>query len=423
MKKVLIITYYWPPAGGPGVQRWLKFVKYLPDFGIEPVVFVPENPHYPIQDNSLLDEVPNGVEIHRKPIFEPYRYAEILSKKKSRRISSGIIRTKDQPFMEKIMLWIRGNFFIPDARKYWIKSSAPYLSDLIAKENLETIITTGPPHSVHLIGLQLRQKHPVKWIADFRDPWTSIGYHKKLKLTRSSQRKHKALERSVLQGADLLLTTSDTTRKEFKALTDKPIQLITNGFETNSLGAADLDDKFTIAHIGSLLTGRNPENLWKVLSEMVKEDETFGKELQLEFTGVVSEEVMDSLQKNGLAAHIHLKGYVSHDLARYRQREVQILLLVEIDSEDTKGIIPGKLFEYMAARRPILALGPEGWEAGTIISRTGTGEVFGYKDDSRLKNVLLEWFASYRKGKLNVNSKNIETYSRKALTKQLAEYL
>jgi hypothetical protein len=423
MKRVLIITYYWPPAGGPGVQRWLKFVKYLPDFGIEPIVYIPENPHYPIQDNSLLGEVPNGVVIHRKPIFEPYRFAEILSTKKTKRISSGIIRTKNQSALEKAMLWIRGNFFIPDARKYWIKPSVSYLSELIEKEDVKTVITTGPPHSVHLIGQQLSQKHQVKWIADFRDPWTSIGYHRKLRLTKSSQKKHKVLEHSVLNGADLLLTTSDTTRREFQALTNRPIGLITNGFDSDYIGGADLDNKFTISHIGSLLAGRNPNNLWKVLSEITRENETFRKELQLEFIGVVSEDVMDSLYKNELAPYIQLKGYVSHAQALRRQQRARILLLVEIDSEDTKGIIPGKLFEYMAARRPILALGPDSWEAGTIILETNTGEVFNYKDHSRLKNVLLEWFASYRQGKLNVVSKDIEKYSRKALTKQLAEYL
>ncbi|RKN81418.1 glycosyltransferase family 4 protein [Ulvibacterium marinum] len=423
MKRVLIITYYWPPAGGPGVQRWLKFVKYLPDFGVDPIVFIPENPHYPIQDNSLLNEVPDGIEIHRKPIFEPYRFAEILSTKKTKRISSGIIRTKNQSALEKAMLWIRGNFFIPDARKYWVKPSVSYLSELIEKQNIKTVITTGPPHSVHLIGQQLRQEHQVKWIADFRDPWTSIGYHKKLRLTKSSQNKHKTLERSVLNEADLLITTSDTTRKEFRTLTDKPIELITNGFDSDYIGGADLDDKFTIAHIGSLLTGRSPNNLWKVLSEIAREDEIFRKELQLEFIGVVSEDVMDNLYKNELAPYIQMKGYVSHAQALRRQQRAQILLLVEIDSEDTKGIVPGKLFEYMAARRPILALGPNNWEAGAIILKTHSGRVFDYQNNSQLKNVLLEWFAAYQQGKLNVVSKDVEKYSRKALTEQLSEYL
>ena len=195
MRKVLVITYYWPPAGGPGVQRWLKFVKYLPDFGIEPVVYIPENPNYPIQDTSLTKEVSEGVKIYSHPIKEPYRLASFLFSKKTKRISSGIIQTKNQSLLEKIMLWVRGNFFIPDGRKNWIKPSIAYLSEVIESEGIETIITTGPPHSMHLIGHGLKTKHQLKWVADFRDPWTSIGYHKKLMLTISSAEKHKKLER------------------------------------------------------------------------------------------------------------------------------------------------------------------------------------------------------------------------------------
>jgi len=423
MKKVLIITYYWPPAGGPGVQRWLKFVKYLPHFGIEPIVFVPENPHYPIYDESLLNEIPEGLAIHYTPIFEPYRFAQLLSKRKTERISSGIIRTKDQSLLEKVMLWIRGNLFIPDARKYWRKTAIPYLSDLIQKEDIKTIVTTGPPHSVHLIGQKLRRSHPLKWIADFRDPWTSIGYHKRLRLSRASQKKHKDLELSVLTGADVLITTSDTTRKEFQALTQQPIELITNGFDSDYTGGSALDRQFTISHIGSLLSDRNPENLWKVLSQLVKENEHFGKQLQLEFIGVVSKDVLDSLDNYGLSPYISLNGYMPHAGAMERQRRTQVLLLVEIDSEETKGIIPGKLFEYMAAKRPILAIGPEHWEAGNLVLEMDLGAVFNYQMHSRLKNVILEWFTAYKQGNLNVASGNIDKYSRKALTQQLAEHL
>ena len=257
MKKVLIITYYWPPAGGPGVQRWLKFVKYLQDFNIEPVVYIPENPNYPIIDEAFVNEIPKGIKIYKHPIFEPYKLASIFFSKKTKRISSGIIQTKNQSSLEKIMLWVRGNLFIPDARKYWVNPSVDYLSGLIQKESIDTIITTGPPHSVHLIGLKLKEKLNVKWISDFRDPWTSIGYHKKLKLTKASQRKHKKLESKVLKAADKVIVTSTTTKNEFKKITDQPIMVITNGFDSDYDGNDRLDVKFSIAHIGSLLTGRN----------------------------------------------------------------------------------------------------------------------------------------------------------------------
>ncbi len=208
-KKALIITYYWPPAGGPGVQRWLKFVKYLPDFNIEPIVFIPENPSYPLLDESLNTEVSRDVIIIKQPIKEPYKLAGLFSKKSSKTISKGIIsEEKKQSFIEKVLLYVRGNYFIPDARKSWVKPSVEFLSEYIQKKQINTIITTGPPHSLHLIGLQLKERLGVKWVADFRDPWTTIGYHKQLRLTKSSKAKHKALEKQVLTTADQIIVTS-----------------------------------------------------------------------------------------------------------------------------------------------------------------------------------------------------------------------
>ena len=280
MRKVLVITYYWPPAGGPGVQRWLKFVKYLRDFDIEPVLYIPENPDYPLIDNTFLKEIPNDLIIYKHPIKEPYRLASIFSSKKTKRISSGIIQSKNQSFTEKIFLWIRGNLFIPDARKFWIKPSVNYLKGVLEKEGIDTIITTGPPHSVHLIGYYLKQTKAVNWIADFRDPWTTIGYHKKLKLTSSSEKKHKRLESTVLNSADKIIVTSATTKREFQQITNQPIQVITNGFDSNVSMNQNLDEKFTISHIGSMLTGRNPTKLWQVLSELLKQNSDFKNALQ-----------------------------------------------------------------------------------------------------------------------------------------------
>lgn len=423
MKKILIITYYWPPAGGPGVQRWLKFVKYLRDFGVEPVVYIPENPHYPIEDASLENEIPKDITIYKQPLFEPYGLAKVLSSKKTKRISSGIIQAKNQSVLEKAMLWVRGNFFIPDARKYWVKPSVKFLSEVLDNEKIETIITTGPPHSVHLIGQQLKAEKDLRWLADFRDPWTSIGYHKKLKLTTSSQKKHKELERSVLNHADEIIVTSPATQKEFERITERPIAVITNGHDSDYKGGAHLDKDFTISHIGSLLSDRNPKNLWKILSQIAAENPVFRTDLQLEFMGVVSKDVMDSLYRFELGPYIKMRGYGSHAEAQRRQQRSQVLLLVEIDSEETKGIIPGKLFEYMAAQRPILALGPKDWEAGKIITETRSGAVYDYRSHDDLKNIVLDWYGAFKKGNLTSTAKNIEKYSRKTLTEQLAKLL
>ena len=423
MQKILIIAYYWPPAGGPGVQRWLKFVKYLRDFQLEPIVYVPKNPNYPITDISLVDEIPEGIKILKQPIFEPYGLASLFSKKKTKRISSGIIQKhKKQSFLERTLLWIRGNLFIPDARKYWVKPSVSFLSDYIKKEDIKTIITTGPPHSIHLIGLGLKKKFKLQWITDFRDPWTSIGYHKKLKLGKSAARKHKFLEKSVLNAADKIVVTSNTTKTEFQEITTKPIEVITNGYD-GEVQDAILDDKFTISHIGSLLTDRNPQVLWKVLREICNENERFREQLQINLVGVVGKEVITSITENDLARQTEQMGYVAHEKVLQLQPKSQVLLLLEIDSKETSGILPGKLFEYLNAKRPILAIGPKGWEASAIVKETNAGVGLLSTDESALKGVLLEWFSMFEKNKLHLNSSGIEKYSRKQLTEQLANFI
>ncbi|SHI73938.1 hypothetical protein SAMN04487911_10554 [Arenibacter nanhaiticus] len=423
MQKVLIITYYWPPAGGPGVQRWLKFVKYLRDFNIEPVLYVPKNPHYPMTDESFLNEVPEGIKIYRHPIFEPYGLASIFSSKKTAQISAGIITTKNQTTIEKALLWVRGNLFIPDARKFWVKPSVKFLSEVLQKENIATIITTGPPHSVHLIGHGLKKRHSVKWLADFRDPWTSIGYHQKLKLSRASRKKHEHLENLVLNSADKILVTSNTTKKEFSVITNKPIEVITNGYDTLEDVNIPLDKTFTISHIGSLLSGRNPASLWKALAELIKENASFKERFKLQLAGVVSADVLKSVYGAGLKPYTELLGYVSHEDALRFQKKSQVLLLVEIDSEETKGIIPGKVFEYMAAKRPILGIGPKAWEVGQIIAKTHTGNTFEYQEKELIKKQLLEWFMAYKTKELILPAATIGQFHRRELTRKLSKFL
>lgn len=421
-KKALIITYYWPPAGGPGVQRWLKFVKYLPDFNIEPIVYIPENPNYPILDTNLSSEVSSSLTILKQPIKEPYKLASLFSKKTSKTISKGIIsETKTQSFIEKIMLYVRGNYFIPDARKAWVKPSVVFLSEYISKENIKTIITTGPPHSLHLIGLHLKEQLGVKWIADFRDPWTTIGYHKALKLTEASKAKHKALEKQVLNTVDQLIVTSFTTKKEFQKLTNKPIHVITNGYDYESIPPFEMDSKFTLAHIGSLLSKRNPEILWQVLSDLIAENESFSKDFQLNFVGFVSETILNSIEKNNLSDYVNKIGYVSHKEAVAFQKKSQILLLIEVDSEDTKCIIPGKLFEYMVSNRPIIAIGPNDSDVEKIIKETNTGSYFTYNDYDALKTTILEHYNAFKINSLSAYPIGLQKYSRKSLTEVLSK--
>ena len=424
MIKVLIVTYYWPPAGGPGVQRWLKFVKYLRDFGIEPVIYIPENAHYPLKDPSLNSEVPDDVKALKKPIFEPYAAANFLSQKNTEKISAGIIPEEEkQGLIQKIMLFVRGNFFIPDARKFWVKPSIKFLSQYLEESGIKTVITTGPPHSLHLIGLGLKQNRNINWIADFRDPWTEIGYHNKLKLLGFAQRKHEKLERDVLQNADQIITTSFTTRKEFRRNTEKPIEVITNGYDIEKVERKPLDEKFTLAHIGSLLSERNPQNLWLAIKELLSENEDFAQNFELKLIGAVGEPVLSSIEKYGLKDHLHQKGYVSHPEALQLQKSAQVLLLIEIDRKETRGIIPGKLFEYMVSERPILAVGPAGSDIELLMKKTNTGSFFLYPQKGEIKAFLLKSFQEYKQGKLRSQAIGLQDFSRRSLTGRLAELI
>ncbi len=423
-KKILIITYYWPPAGGPGVQRWLKFVKYLPDFGIQPVVYIPENPTYPIVDENLVKEVSDKAIILKHKIFEPYQLASFFSKNKTKKISSGIIpNQKKQSFLDKSFLWIRGNLFIPDARVFWVKPSVSFLEKYIQDNNIDTIITSGPPHSLHLIGLELKQKLNVKWFADFRDPWTTIGYHKSLRLSNYAAKKHKSLEHQVLNTADTIIVTSKTTKTEFEAITSKPIAVITNGYDDENVGEQILDSKFSLAHIGSFLSERNPMILWESLVELIKEIPDFKSHLEIKLIGAVSQEVLETISQFGLNSYLNNLGYVSHAEAIAHQRKSQVLLLIEIDSEDTKSIIPGKLFEYMVSNRPIIAIGPKDSDFAEIITTTNTGVFLDYSEKMRLKSVILDFYNQFLQGKLQSYGVGLQKYSRKSLTGELVELL
>ena len=423
-KKLLIITYYWPPAGGPGVQRWLKFVKYLPDFDVQPIVFVPENPTYPIVDSNLVAEVSDKAIILKTPIFEPYQLASFLSKNKTKKISSGIIpNQKKQSFLEKVMLWVRGNLFIPDARVFWVKPSVAYLEKYIRENEIDTIITSGPPHSLHLIGLELKQKMNLKWLADFRDPWTTIGYHKSLRLSQYAAKKHKQLERQVLNTADTIIVTSKTTKAEFQALTTKPIEVITNGFDVEKVDKQSLDTKFSLAHIGSFLSERNPKIVWESLVELCAEIPDFKSHLEIKLIGAISQEVLETIEQFGLNSFLNNLGYVSHAEAVAHQRKSQVLLLIEINSDETKSILPGKLFEYMVSERPILAIGPKDSDFAEIITNTNTGVFFEYSEKAKLKQTIQEYYNQFLVGKLQSHAVGLQQYSRKNLTQQLVELL
>lgn len=426
MKKVLIITYYWPPSGGGGVQRWLKFVKYLRDFGWEPVIYTHENGEVPVIDESLNEEVPYGLTVLKKKIWEPYQFYKWLTgQKSSEKVQTGFLSEGKKPGLgQKIATWIRGNFFIPDARCFWIKPSIKYLNQQISEIQPDLIVTTGPPHSMHLIGEGLRDKWPdIPWIADFRDPWTNIDFYPRLMLTRWADQKHRRLEKKVLRKADQVITVSPNWAKDFEELGAKNVQVITNGYDSTDFPEAppQPDQEFTLTHAGYLNQDRNPENLWKALSELIEENQELKKALKVRFIGKTDYAVWELLSNEGLAPYAEKIDYVPHTEAIRICQQSQMLLLLLSDTPEAMGRIPGKLFEYMATHRPVLAIGPEDGDSAKIIHQTHCGQAINFTDKASLKNHVRKSFEAYKNGALKIDPKDIEAYERRNLTRSLTE--
>jgi glycosyltransferase involved in cell wall biosynthesis len=426
-KKVLIVTYYWPPAGGPGVQRWLKFAKYLPEFGYEPVIYTPENPSYPLVDETLIKEVPDDLKIVKTNIWEPYQIAEKFSKSNKKFKGGQFDVGKNQSFVSKLSIFIRGNFFIPDARKFWVKPSIRFLKDYLKEHHIDTIVTTGPPHSLHLIGLGLKKEMPnLKWIADFRDPWTEISYYKHLKLTSGSDKKHRQLEKSVFENADLTLATSYTDAENFRKNGANAF-CVTNGFDKGStstpLSVTNEEVKFTISYVGVLEQLRNPQNLWKALIALSENHQDFANDFELKFVGRVDDKILAGIENSVLKNNIKNLGYLAHGESVKEMENSDLLLITNFPNESSKGIIPGKLFEYLSTGKQIISFGPQGADVATILEKTKAGKHFDYTASGEIEAFILSLYRDWKSGKSIVNSANINEFSRKELTKRLASLL
>jgi glycosyltransferase involved in cell wall biosynthesis len=423
MKKVLIITYYWPPSGGGGVMRWLKFSKYLPSFDWHPVIFTPSNPDPSVFDESLLTEIPEQSTIIKIPIWEPYQiYRKLLGKKKDEKFKAGYIsEISEGSRINRISVFIRGNLLIPDPRRFWIKPAYKYLLKYLKQNPVDFIVTTGPPHSMHLIGHKLRQKFNIPWLADFRDPWTNIDFYQKLRLTKWADKKHKNLERKVLQSADIISTVSWSWSNDMKQIVNRDVEVITNGYDPDDFDfeLEATDDYFSIVHIGSFNADRNPELLWDVLKDKVNAEIDFQKHLKLIFIGQTDESVFRSLKKNHLMSFVEDHGYLEHTKSLAFLKSSQVLLLPLNDAPNVAGIIPGKLYEYLAANRPILAIGPEDGDSARIINETKAGKIVGIQDRASMEKVVDEFYQLFRQKKNLSDQRGIDKYSRLELTRQL----
>lgn len=427
MKKILIITYYWPPSGGSGVQRWLKFTKYLPEFGIQPIVYTVDNGEYPAEDLSLEKDIHRDVKVIRQPIIEPYSiYKKFTGQKKDKKMSVGFISEKTKPSLtQQIAVFMRGNFFIPDARMLWIQPSVKFLREYLSKNPVDLIITSGPPHTCHMIGLELKRILGLKWIADFRDPWTGIYYFNELMLSPFAQHIHRQMEKNVLNKCDKIISVGETMKKDFEKMTNIPIEVITNGYDEEDYqgNSFPLTTKFTLSNIGLLPKGQNHPALWNAIGELIKENLNFKNQLEIRFVGHVDGHVKKSLDESGVTPYCNMIDYVNHEKVVEFQKSSQILLLNINRVPNAEYLLTGKLFEYLAAERPILCIGPKQGDAAKIIDECEAGKVFEFDDKEGIKNYLLERFRIYEEDKKEIRSSKHKDYSRMELTKRLVNVL
>lgn len=414
--RLLLLSYYWPPSAGVGVQRWLKLTKYLVELGWEIVVYTPSNPDVPVQDASLYDEVPAGVRVVQRRIFEPYAFFTALFSRK-KKIQSGMLSSsKKGSLLQRFLLWVRANIFIPDARFLWIEPSARFLHRFLRREKVDAIISTGPPHSLHLIALRLHRSTGVPWLADFRDPWVNIDYMQHLPLTRRARCRHERLERRVLEQASAVTVVSGGMHEEFAPLCQDKVHIVPNGYDPAdfpSEAPPHPKGAFEILHLGSMNADRNPELLWRVLASLSAEGLVEPEEFRVKLVGLVDSSVRQSVMNYGLEGFVSFEPYVDHSEVPARLRAATALLLCVNATPNRRGILTGKLFEYLASRRPIILIGPTDGDAAHLLRETGAGDVFGYSDVEGLRTYLLESMSLARERRYEVHSLGVERYSRR----------
>ena len=431
MKRVLIISYYWPPTGGSGVQRWVKFAKYLPSEGWQPVIYTPENPEQLAVDTSLEAEVPAEAEIIKTHIIEPYElYKKVLRKSghSKEAVEVNPVNAQNKSLLQKAAMWVRGNLFRPDPRCLWIRPSVRFLKKYLKEHPVDLIVSTGPPQSMHMIGLKLARETGLPWIADFRDPWTKIFYFKHLAMAPATERWHKNMEKRVLDEASAVVAVSPLVQQVFQEMTSTPVELITNGFDECDFQADECNDayggadkNFVITHTGLFAADGNPTVLWDVLSEKCKSDGIFAGKLKIRLIGKTDDQILKALTDRGLGDMVENLGYQPHSMAVEQQRCASVLILPLRKEPEYRAVLPGKLFEYLASQRPVLGIGQPDGAMAMILNETRTGRVIGWEDKEGISEYIEQCWKKHLEGRLTIEGADISHFTRRSLTRRMVQ--
>lgn len=442
MKKVLIISYYFPPSGGPGVQRILKFVKYLPSSGWEPVVLTVNDGDFPARDESLLNEIPANIKVYRTKIFEPYDlYRNLTGKKKNTAIDvENINKEGKKKLSEQIAEFIRATFFIPDARRGWLKYAVKEGRKIIDEEKPDLIFSSAPPYTCSMIAMKLKRYYfkkygkQIPWVSDFRDAWT--GYLTSPKRWVLPAAIDASYERKTLDEADAVTMVANGIKDDFDAKypdisKDKKYFLIRNGFDSEDYKGIPYDnnlrERFTVIYTGSMYGKRNPFFFIDTLTELVKNSSVDIKKIKFIFVGRMGGDILDYINNSYLKSVIEHIAYVPHaESIKYLLEADAMLLLIDEDKY-SKMILSGKVFEYLGASlitgKPILAIAPEG-EAADLIRETSAGDIIPHNNGEYLSKIFLKYYNDFLSGKKETfaaNSRAIKQYDRRLLTEKLAK--
>ncbi len=428
MKKILVITYYWPPAGGVSVLRTLKIVKYLAEFGWTPIVYAPSNALYPYLDHNNLNDIPENIQIIKRPIREPFRIFKFLTGRKKTESLDSILQVRRKKFklIENLGIWIRGNFFIPDARFLWINPSVRYLTKLLKKNKVDAIFSDGPPHTNTVIACKLSQKLGIPWLSDFQDPWTQADYFRMFNMGKRALKSHRKLEEECIKTAKKIIIASPTWKKDLELIGARNVDVIYYGYDESDFKKYDeitpSDNKLIIFHAGLIGVDRLPLTFLRLLRELVEQYPAISEKLSLQLAGQVDYEIKRAISEYKLSQYVEYVGFIERKKVIERYFKSHLLLLLLNKAFNEKGRLPGKLYEYLRSGRPILALGnPEG-DAGRILEETNAGICLDYDNQKDIRGFMIKVLndADYKQ---TVNWTAIKQYSNYNQTKKIAGYL